>query len=153
MSKVNLKNLYKKLEKYHEDFNNWDNVMRFLGTAREIVDFGEIESFSTLLKYFDDNDYTDFVLEDLTDAIEGYKDDIYVKGILQNLEVMMPHAKEWATNLIVILFNSDKDIKILKKYIYLANEEYFLEILDMIDNRTEKHRSIIGELRKILRSQ
>lgn len=147
---TSLNELYDKLEIYSKNFNDWDSIEKFSKIAREIVSYGDINSFPILLKYFDDNDDTDFVLEDLSDAIEGYDGEKYIKGILQNLSIMFPKAKIWARGLIVVCLNSPEDLEILKANLHLAEKEKLLEILDMIYQRTEKHRPVIEELRNLI---
>jgi hypothetical protein len=145
-----LKDLYKQLELYSQNFDNWDNIEKFLETAREIVSIGDISSFPILLSYFDDQHNTDFVLEELSNAIEGFGNTKYIKGMLQNLHIMFPKARKWAADLIVIILNSPNTLKILKSNIHLTDKAKLLEVLDVIYQRTVKHKQVIEELRKIL---
>lgn len=141
-----LEELYYELDEYHKNFDDWDNVIKFLDTAREIVEHNDEASIPVLLSYFDDNDDTDFVLEDLSGILERYGNERYIKEILKNLNILFPNAIDWAVNLVVIMFNRLSDFELLKKYIFLAKKDALLQILQKIKCRTEKHRALVSEL-------
>ena len=145
-----LEELYKKLEIYRKDFDNHDNVMAFADIADEIILKQDPASIPILLKYFDDEDRTDYVWEHLRKSLEYYPDKIYVNSLLENMGLLLPHARNWMVGMLYGIFNHEECYAIIKGSLSLVDKEKFLELLDIIYQESESHREQVEELRSIL---
>ena len=150
----NLSSLYSELEKY-KDFDKDDNDEKFLDVVDKIVAFHDPKSLPVLLKYFDDED-SSWVLECLKGSIKtcDYLDKkIYAKGIVENLHILMPKAKQWAEEFIYIIFNEPEGLEVIKQNPALINNENFKGLLNIIYSESPMHRPIVDELKILLEQQ
>ncbi|MFK7973523.1 MAG: hypothetical protein AB8B66_01485 [Rickettsiaceae bacterium] len=96
-----------------------DAIDNYADAVKEIIKQDCIESLPILLKYFDDNNHTDFVLEHLLSSIGEYgyhnnNNDAYVKALLQHIHIMIPRAIGYAHYLLHDILSDTKSYKILK---------------------------------------
>lgn len=112
-------------------------IDKFRSLAEEIVKYNNFYSMSFLLQYFHDNDEgyngLDWLQESLQGIIEEFKNEIYVKGILSNLHLMLPHAKGWAIYLFNMMFSTENCKQLFIKNINLAKPEHLIKVFNRID--------------------
>ena len=140
-----LKNLYAKLE---SNFNiivdekvegkEWEDAIdNYVNAVEGIIEKDCIASLPVLLRYFDDNNHTDFVLECLKNRIRDYgyhnnRDDAYVKALLQHIHIMLPHAIDYATQFAHYMLCDEESYEMLKNNLLLADRESLISILEHI---------------------
>lgn len=90
-----------------------------------------------MLQYFHDEDkgYNDLCLlqESLSVIVGRFGDEIYVKGVLSNLHLMLPHAKDWAMYSFNMMFSTENYRQLFIKNINLTEPKHLIEVFRRID--------------------
>ena len=109
-------------------------------------------SISYNLSYFNDKDYSELVIADLR-AAKPLDLDFCVKEFITNIELLVPHAWSWATEIIYAILKAPEFDACLDKYYNLADKDIFFDLLAMMDEGYygQKHARRIQELREKLK--
>lgn len=141
----------KQLKQYAQ-MQSEEDIKNFELTAWELAETKDIEALKELLGiFYDDCDYPE-VMYSLIHAIETYKADIYVKEASKTLDVMLPHAQEWAMRLLYRILNHPTYTSLLRDNLNLANKKALMELFEYMHNDSDRHRPIIEDLRARLNS-
>jgi hypothetical protein len=101
----------------------------------------DFNDFESLIKGFDDNTENEEVMFSLVHAVEYFAErkdaKNYINGVLSSLNLMNPHALNWAEILILRIINND-DYYILLQDIVNTNRFYDTDMFMLILNRLIK---------------
>ena len=148
---INLK-LLKRLGELFS-FKTPEEVDEFLEIIQTIATLNDPDYLPFLFAFLqDDPEYVD-VRDSIMFVIEGYPLEIYVTYLLKALKNQFIRTPWLCEILISRLLNTELDKNCLKKYIYLADKETMLKILDNKEINKycpEQHKPIIAELRSLV---
>ena len=145
----NLTLLFKDLEKYN-DFNQNENIESFLDKVDEIIAEGNPGCVQPLLKYFDDDTDYVWVLESIKLSLEHLPKEIYVKEVVTNINILMPHAKGWAVSFLYPILNEQSYFQLLKKFAGEAPKKELMDLLTMIEKESPTHQSLVQDVRSAI---
>lgn len=141
--------LFEELQKLSA-IDQQENIEPFLDKVDEIIAVGDPACIPVLLEYFNDDSEYSWVLESIKLSLEHLPAEIYVKEILANLKIMMPHAKSWALSFLYPMFNEPSYFKLLKQFAYAAPKSELLQLLNLINDDSIAHRPLVKEIQMIV---
>ena len=130
-------------QKFAENFKKLaidcaDEVIdNFRSLAEEIVKYNNPQSMSFLLQYFHDDDQgyncLDWLQESLSGIIEEFSNEIYVKGVLNNLNLTLPHATRWVMYMFNMIFSTENCLQLFIENVNIAKSKHLAEVFNRID--------------------
>jgi hypothetical protein len=138
------------------DFENAkvDNESGLIAVANSIVAVDQnINDLPLLLSYFDDSKEPEWAFESLMSTVAQYPNPQYTETLMDNFNVMLPHAIDWASYLLGRILNGGQEsCDIVWNHLHKCPEEPLRNILEyMLKDEGWNHqhkyiRALLGGL-------